>query len=34
MRQEGRLREANIREGEWCDLLYFGILEDEWKSLE
>lgn len=27
---EGRLREANMREGEWCDLLYYGILENEW----
>jgi RimJ/RimL family protein N-acetyltransferase len=30
MKLEGRLREANIRDGEWCDLLYYGILEDEW----
>ena len=31
MKLEGRLREANMREGQWCDLLYYGILEDEWK---
>jgi ribosomal-protein-alanine N-acetyltransferase len=30
--QEGRLREANVREGKWCDLLYFGILKNEWQS--
>jgi RimJ/RimL family protein N-acetyltransferase len=31
---EGRLREANLRDGEWCDLLYYGILKKEWKSQE
>ena len=32
MNLEGRLREANMRDGKWCDLLYFGILESEWQS--
>jgi RimJ/RimL family protein N-acetyltransferase len=32
MKPEGRLREANMRDGKWCDLLYFGMLEDEWQS--
>ena len=32
MKLEGRLREANMRDGEWCDLLYYGILENEWQS--
>lgn len=31
MKQEGRLREANLRDGRWCDLLYYGILVDEWE---
>jgi len=31
MKLEGRLREANIRNGEWCDLLYYGLLENEWE---
>jgi ribosomal-protein-alanine N-acetyltransferase len=30
MRLEGRLREANFRDGKWCDLLDYGILENEW----
>lgn len=32
MKLEGRLREANLRDGEWCDLYYFGMLENEWRS--
>ena len=32
MKLEGRLREANMRDGEWFDLLYFGILKSEWDS--
>ena len=32
MKLEGRLREANLRRGNWCDLLYFGLLEKEWRS--
>jgi [ribosomal protein S5]-alanine N-acetyltransferase len=32
MKLEGRLREANLREGKWCDLYYFGMLENEWRS--
>jgi RimJ/RimL family protein N-acetyltransferase len=32
MKLEGRLREANLRDGKWCDLLYFGMLENEWRS--
>ena len=32
MKLEGCLREANMRDGEWCDLLYYGILENEWQS--
>ena len=31
MRLEGRLREANFRDGRWCDLLYYGLLADEWQ---
>jgi ribosomal-protein-alanine N-acetyltransferase len=31
MKLEGRLREANLREGRWCDLLYYGVLADEWE---
>lgn len=29
---EGRLREANLRDGVWCDLLYYGILAREWQA--
>ena len=32
MKLEGRLREANFRDEQWCDLLYFGILEHEWSK--
>ena len=32
MKLEGRLREANIRDGEWYDLLYYGLLENEWRT--
>jgi RimJ/RimL family protein N-acetyltransferase len=32
MKLEGRLREANVRDGEWYDLLYYGILEEEWRE--
>lgn len=31
MQLEGRLREANRRDGKWCDLLYYGILRYEWQ---
>jgi ribosomal-protein-alanine N-acetyltransferase len=30
LKLEGRLREANFRDRQWCDLLYYGILRDEW----
>jgi len=29
MQPEGRLREANRRDGEWFDLLYYGIIETD-----
>jgi RimJ/RimL family protein N-acetyltransferase len=32
MKLEGRLREANMRNGNWHDLLYYGILRTEWIS--
>jgi RimJ/RimL family protein N-acetyltransferase len=32
MKLEGRLREANLRDDQWCDLYYFGMLENEWRS--
>ena len=31
---EGRQREMRHWQGEWLDLLHFGILRDEWKSLK
>jgi RimJ/RimL family protein N-acetyltransferase len=33
LKLEGRLREANRREGQWCDLLYYGVLENEWPTV-
>ena len=30
MKSEGRLREASFKDGDWHDLLYYGILENEW----
>jgi ribosomal-protein-alanine N-acetyltransferase len=32
MKREGQLREANIKNGKWCDLLYYGILAHEWQA--
>ncbi len=32
MKLEGRLREANMLDENWHDLLYYGILENEWQS--
>ena len=34
MKLEGRLREAKMRDGEWCDLLCYGILKNEWRAVE
>jgi RimJ/RimL family protein N-acetyltransferase len=31
---EGRVREAILREGRWWDLIYMGILRDEWLKLQ
>jgi RimJ/RimL family protein N-acetyltransferase len=31
MKLEGRLREANRKDGQWHDLLYYGILKREWE---
>ncbi|MEZ5939534.1 MAG: GNAT family protein [Hyphomonadaceae bacterium] len=28
-KEEGRLREAALRKGEWCDLMIFGLLKSE-----
>ena len=30
LKLEGRLREANHRDGQWYDLLYYGVLKHEW----
>lgn len=32
MRQEGHLREAIFEDGEWLDMLIYGILADEWQA--
>ena len=32
MKQEGRLREATENDGDWHDLLYYGVLADEWQT--
>jgi RimJ/RimL family protein N-acetyltransferase len=31
MKAEGRLREASFKDEQWYDLLYYGILENEWR---
>jgi ribosomal-protein-alanine N-acetyltransferase len=31
MKPEGRLREASFKDGDWHDLLYYGILKNEWR---
>jgi RimJ/RimL family protein N-acetyltransferase len=30
MRREGQLRQAETRDNQWVDVLYYGILESEW----
>jgi hypothetical protein len=30
--EEGKAREARWLDGEWCDLIYMGLLEREWKA--
>jgi RimJ/RimL family protein N-acetyltransferase len=32
MRREGHLREAELRDGEWIDVLIYGILDREWQA--
>ena len=32
MRREGHFRERENVRGEWCDLLYYGILASEWRA--
>ena len=32
-RHEGVLREAMRHDGQWCDFLVMGLLEDEWRAL-
>ena len=32
MRREGHFRERENVRGEWCDLLYYGILDSEWRA--
>jgi RimJ/RimL family protein N-acetyltransferase len=31
MQREGRLRQASFKDGQWHDLLYYGILVHEWQ---
>ena len=31
---EGRLREASFLDGEYCDMLWMGILRDEWRGMK
>jgi RimJ/RimL family protein N-acetyltransferase len=33
MRREGHLREAEYRDGEWIDVLIYGILDREWRAM-
>ncbi len=33
MQQEGHFREHKLVRGEWCDSLWYAILEDEWKRV-
>ena len=33
MQREGRLREATFNAGKWFDLLYYGILKQEWQAI-
>ena len=32
MRREGHLREAEFRDGEWIDVLIYGLLDKEWQA--
>jgi RimJ/RimL family protein N-acetyltransferase len=32
MRKEAHLQEAELRDGEWIDVLIYAILADEWRS--
>jgi RimJ/RimL family protein N-acetyltransferase len=32
MRREGQLREAEFRDGQWIDVLIYGLLDREWQA--
>lgn len=32
MRREARMREAEFRDGEWIDVLIYGLLDKEWQA--